>query len=130
MSKSESAESESEEKVSSEGETDGENDEPTNQGEMPDYEKQRLQRIEENKSRMEALGLRKMASNFMGSVAKIQKKSSGKKGKRKIADEDEEYNPTQEDEGVSCSGDEDEDDDDEFLPSKKAKKVFIILVYS
>lgn len=116
--------SESEDKVSSEEETDSETaDEiPKDLVKIPDYEKQRLQRIEENNRRMEALGLRKMASNFMGSVLKTQKKSSDQKGKRKIADEDEEYTPTQEYEVTSCS---EEDDEKEEL---KKTKVFIILV--
>lgn len=123
--------SEPEDNVSSEEGTDNEtadeNDVPINHEKITDYEKQRLHRIEENKKRMEALGLPKMASSFMGSVPKTQKKSNDKKGKKKI-DIDEEYNPTQEDEEMSCSEDED-DNDDEFSPSKKTK-VLIILVTS
>lgn len=129
MTKSKLSEPEPEDNVSSEEGTDNEtadeNDVPINHEKITDYEKQRLLRIEENKKRMEALGLPKMASNFMGSVPKTQKRSSDKKGKKKI-DIDEEYNPTQEDEEMSCSEDED-DNDDEFSPSKKTK-VLIILV--
>ncbi|XP_057805558.1 uncharacterized protein LOC131020633 isoform X2 [Salvia miltiorrhiza] len=124
MPKSKLPESESEDKVSTEEETDDETaDEkgtPLGQEKMSNYEKQRLQRIEENNRRMEALGLRKMASNFTGSVLKTQKKNNDKKGSKKIVDEDEEYNPTQEDDEMSCSEDEDEDDE-EFSPSKKTK---------
>lgn len=124
MSESKLSGSESEDRVSSEEETDNETaeekDAPRNQGKISDYENQRLQRIEENNRRMEALGLRKMATNFMGSVLKTQKKSNDKKGKRKIVDEDEEYNPTHEDGELSCSDDDDEDDE-EFSPSKKTK---------
>lgn len=115
-------EPEPEDNVSSEEGTDNAadgNDVPINHEKITDYEKQRLHRIAENKKRMEALGLPKMAISFMGSVPKAQKKSNDKKGKKKI-DIDEEYNPTQEDEEMSCSDDED-DNDDEFSPSKKTK---------
>ncbi|KAL1546482.1 hypothetical protein AAHA92_23075 [Salvia divinorum] len=121
MPKSKLPESESEDKASSEEETDNgtanEKDTPSGQEKVSEYEKQRLQRIEYNNRRMEALGLRKMAINLMGSVPKTQKKSNDKKGNQKIVDEDEEYRPAQEDEEISCS----EDDDNEFSPSKKTK---------
>ncbi|XP_047980851.1 RNA polymerase II subunit 5-mediating protein homolog isoform X2 [Salvia hispanica] len=124
MPKLELSESESEDKaLSSEEETDNgtanEKDTPLDQEKVSEYEKQRLQRIEANNRRMEALGLRKMAINLMGSAPKTQKKSNDKKANNKIVDEDEEYNPTQEDEEISCS--EDDDDDNEFSPSNKTK---------
>ncbi|KAK6120565.1 hypothetical protein DH2020_045696 [Rehmannia glutinosa] len=112
MPKSEISESESEENVSSGDETENETTNgkggPKNQEKVSDYEKQRLKRIEENKKRMEALGLHKMASSFMGSVQKTEKKNNVKKGKRKIVDEDDEYNPAQDDEETSSSAEEDE----------------------
>ncbi|KAL6555055.1 hypothetical protein OROGR_006313 [Orobanche gracilis] len=126
MPNSESSESESEDEFSSEEKTDDDTAEeiPKDEEKLPllDYEKQRLQRIEENNRRMEALGLRKMASNFTGSVLNAhQKKSHDGKGKRKIVDEDDEYNPTPEDDELSCSDDDDDDDEEEFSPSKKMK---------
>ncbi|XP_042046520.1 uncharacterized protein LOC121792585 isoform X1 [Salvia splendens] len=122
MPESKLSESESEDKASSKEETDNgtanEKDTPLDQEKASEYEKQRLQRIEDNNRRMEALGLRKMAINLMGSAPKTHNKSNDKKGNKKIVDEDEEYNPTQEDEEISCSED---DDDNEFSPSKKTK---------
>ncbi|KAF9668788.1 hypothetical protein SADUNF_Sadunf14G0039800 [Salix dunnii] len=51
---------------------------------ITEYEKQRLSRIAENKARMEALGLNKMATSLMGSVQKSrQRKGKQKFGKRK-----------------------------------------------
>ncbi|KAJ6679425.1 hypothetical protein OIU79_019228 [Salix purpurea] len=47
---------------------------------ITEYEKQRLSRIAENKARMEALGLNKMATSLMGSV----QKSRQRKGKQKF----------------------------------------------
>ncbi|PIN10751.1 hypothetical protein CDL12_16650 [Handroanthus impetiginosus] len=125
MPKSESSESESEEKVSSEEETENEAENgkggPTNQEKLSDYERLRLKRIEENKSRMEALGLHKIANSFKSSVEKSQKKKNDRKGKRKMVDEDEEYNPNQEEEEMSSSAEEDENDE-EFSPSQKKVK--------
>ncbi|XP_012845612.1 PREDICTED: uncharacterized protein LOC105965591 isoform X2 [Erythranthe guttata] len=105
--------SESEEKASSSSSEEGTDNEAAkgngggrrNQDEkLPDYEMQRLNRIEENNKRMEALGLRKMANSFMGT---IQKSQTVKKGKKKVCDEeDEEYNPTQEDEDEDSSSSE------------------------
>ena len=131
MPKLELSESESEDKaLSSEEETDNgtanEKDTPLDQEKVSEYEKQRLQRIEANNRRMEALGLRKMAINLMGSAPKTQKKSNDKKANNKIVDEDEEYNPTQEDEEISCS--EDDDDDNEFSPSNKTKVIIISIL--
>lgn len=73
---------------------------------MSAYEKQRARRIEENRARMEALGLRKMACSVMGS-GRIAKENKGK-GKRG-EEEDDEYRPEEEgeEEGVSSSSGED-----------------------
>ncbi|GFP94976.1 hypothetical protein PHJA_001642000 [Phtheirospermum japonicum] len=114
MSKSESSQSESEENVSSE---DGV---PKNPRNLSNYELQRLKRIEENKKRMEALGLHKIANSFMGSVKKTPKMNYEQKGKKKIADEDDEYNPTEEDdEGISSSAEEDEMKRNSSTPKKR-----------
>ncbi|KAL2251510.1 UNVERIFIED_CONTAM: hypothetical protein Sindi_2273300 [Sesamum indicum] len=117
------AESESEEEISSEeepenGAANGKGS-PGNQEKLSDYEKLRLNRIEENKRRMEALGLRKIATSFMESVHKTPNKKNEEKGKRKLVDEDEEYNPTQDDEEMSSSAEEDEDDEEFSLSQKK-----------
>lgn len=79
---------------------------------VPEYEKQRQHRIEENKARMEALGLHKMASSLMGSV----KKQSKDKGKAKFF-KDEEYRPPDgiEEELSSSSEENAAADDDEFM---------------
>ncbi|KAK1424947.1 hypothetical protein QVD17_20288 [Tagetes erecta] len=87
---------------------------------MTEYEKQRMKRIEENKARMKAMGLQKMASSFMGSIP--ISRNEKKKGKNKVGleDDDEEYKPVDEDEDE----DEDEDvDDDEFCVSRTKPKV-------
>nr|GMC82823.1 centrin-2-like isoform X1 [Ipomoea batatas] len=74
-------------------------------GKISQYEKQRLKRIEENRARMEALGLGKMTASLMGSISKAHKKVADKKGKKKVgahAEEDDEYKPSE--------GEEDEND--------------------
>ncbi|CAA0806036.1 calmodulin-related [Striga hermonthica] len=87
---------------------------------VSNYEMQRLKRIEDNKKRMEALGLRKMANSFMGSVHKAHTNNKDRKGKRKIDDEDDEYYPAQDDEGASSSS-EDNESDEEFSISHKKR---------
>ncbi|KAL3348854.1 hypothetical protein AABB24_022154 [Solanum stoloniferum] len=86
-------------------------------GKLTDYEKQRMKRIEENRARMKAMGLHKMATSLMGASQKPQKKGKDRKGKKKVVDEDEDYEPAQS---------EDEDDDGDFEVSesqlKKSKK--------
>ncbi|KAH7577757.1 hypothetical protein ACOSP7_001224 [Xanthoceras sorbifolium] len=71
------------------------------QEEITEYEKQRLSRIAENKARIEALGLSKIASSLMGS-SQNPKPSNKRKGKRKIDDEDddEDFNLNDDDVGV------------------------------
>ncbi|KAI3719207.1 hypothetical protein L6452_20102 [Arctium lappa] len=84
---------------------------------MTDYEKQRMKRIEENKARMKAMGLHKMASSLMASVP-----ISKKKGKKKVGlADDEEYKPPGNDEELSSSSGS--DDDDEFRVSRTKPKV-------
>ncbi|XP_057487134.1 uncharacterized protein LOC130773198 isoform X2 [Actinidia eriantha] len=87
---------------------------------MTDYERQRMKRIEENRDRMEALGLKTMASSLMGSVQSTKKKKSESKGKAKMIEEDEEYRPREGEEGSSSSSEEDEDDED-FSGSRRSK---------
>ncbi|KAJ6320567.1 hypothetical protein OIU78_015871 [Salix suchowensis] len=83
---------------------------------ITEYEKQRLSRIAENKARMEALGLNKMATSLMGSV----QKSRQRKGKQKFVD-DEEYKPNDE---TACDDDDDDDDfdDEDFVGGQSSSK--------
>lgn len=86
--------------------------------EISAYEKQRLSRIAENKARMEAMGLSKLASSLMGSPQNLSKC----KGKRKVLEDDEDYRPNDEDEGEDEDEDGGGDDDDaEFLGNKASR---------
>lgn len=87
--------------------------EPQRTGKLTDYEKQRMKRIEENRARMKAMGLHKMATSLMGASPKPEKKGKDRKGKKKVVDEDEDYEPAQS---------EDEDDDGDFEVSKSQLK--------
>lgn len=87
-----------------------------------DYEKQRLKRMAENKARMEAMGLHKMASSLMGSAQKSKKVVV--KGKKKVGEEDDEdYQP---DGDFESEADDDDDDyvgeDSSGTKFNKAKK--------
>ena len=85
---------------------------------ISEYEKQRLSRIAENRARLEALGLPKMASSLMGSVQLKQKQKQ--KGKAKVV-EDEDYTPPVAEEGSSSSnGDDDDDDKKEFAGGRSS----------
>ncbi|KAL2511465.1 calmodulin-related [Abeliophyllum distichum] len=117
--KSEFSDSESQENDSSDEES--ENVTPRKEEKASEYELQRLKRIEENKKRMEALGLHKMANTFMGSFQKAQKKKIEKKGKRKMVEEDEEYKPSEMEEEICSSSEEGESDEEKFSGSQKGK---------
>ncbi|KAJ0112792.1 hypothetical protein Patl1_00211 [Pistacia atlantica] len=95
------SEAEETESSSSEEEIGEPNRNGQKQPEVSEYEKRRLSRIAENKARMEALGLSKLASSFMGS----SQNSNKRKGKRKVVEDDEDYMPNDD-------GDDDDDDDD------------------
>ncbi|PQQ02347.1 uncharacterized protein Pyn_13709 [Prunus yedoensis var. nudiflora] len=88
---------------------------------VSEYEKQRLSRIAENRARMEALGLPKIASSVMGSGQNGKRKNKkGQKGKAKVFEDDEEYRP-EEEEPCSYSSQEEameEEDDDDYLGEK------------
>ncbi|ONI22591.1 hypothetical protein PRUPE_2G138200 [Prunus persica] len=88
---------------------------------VSEYEKQRLSRIAENRERMEALGLPKIASSVMGSGQNGKRKNKKvQKGKAKVFEDDEEYRP-EEEESCSYSSQEEameEDDDDDYLGEK------------
>ncbi|XP_007052141.2 PREDICTED: DNA ligase 1 [Theobroma cacao] len=119
ISNSESEESESEEKLSEEEEEEEEEVKPKRkQQDISEYEKQRLSRIAENRARMEALGLSKMASFLMGS----SRNSSKLKGKRKVVEDDEDYRPNDEEDHDDDDNDDkldDDYDDEEDFRSKK-----------
>ncbi|KAI3796678.1 hypothetical protein L1987_39357 [Smallanthus sonchifolius] len=87
---------------------------------MTEYEKQRMKRIEENKARMKAMGLDKMASSFMSSIPISQ--NENRKGKKKVEmEDDEEYKPSAiDDESSSSSG---SDNEDEFCSSRTKPKL-------
>lgn len=121
ISQSETEESEGESE--SEGEEEKEVNPKQKQQGMSEYEKQRLSRIAENRARMEALGLSKMASSLMGS----SRNSSKLKGKRKVVEDDEDYKPNDEDDNDGEDDDDDDDNDDELdddddFPGKKTPK--------
>ncbi|CAA3028673.1 centrin-2-like isoform X2 [Olea europaea subsp. europaea] len=119
MLKSEFSDSESQENDSSGEESEKET--PRSEEKTSDYELQRLKRIEENKKRMEALGLHRIANSFIGSVQKDHKKKCERTGKRKVVDEDEEYKPSEIEEEIYSSSEEDGSDDDKFSGSQKGK---------
>ncbi|KAM0048631.1 hypothetical protein Hdeb2414_s0008g00276661 [Helianthus debilis subsp. tardiflorus] len=88
---------------------------------MTEYEKQRMKRIEENKARMKAMGLDKMASSFMGSIPISQNQKKGK-GKKKVGlEDDEEYQPSAIDEEPSSSSGSDDEDDEVCVSRSKPK---------
>ncbi|GMI98301.1 hypothetical protein like AT1G73440 [Hibiscus trionum] len=116
ISNSESEESESEEKLSEEEEE--EVILKQEQQGISEYEKQRLSRIAENRARMEALGLSKIASSLMGPSPNSTRTSSKLKGKRKVVDDDEDYRPN-DDEDDKDDDDDNENDDNEGFPGRK-----------
>ncbi|KAK9040498.1 hypothetical protein V6N11_015649 [Hibiscus sabdariffa] len=119
ISNSESEESESEEKFSEDEDEDEDDDEvilKQEQQGISEYEKQRLSRIAENRARMEALGLSKIASSLMGSSPNSSRPSSKLKGKRKVVDDDEDYRPNDDEDDKD---DDDNDDDNEEFPGSK-----------
>lgn len=112
------SDSELEESENSENSSSGEEEIPSSnevKKGITEYEKQRLLRIAENKARIEALGLRKMASSFMGSL----QKSTQQKGKRKVVDDDEDYKPDADDDVYD---DDDEEEDEDFVGGQSSSK--------
>ncbi|XP_050237596.1 NAD-dependent protein deacetylase HST1-like [Mercurialis annua] len=109
-------------------ETEKLSDEEKNVKKISDYEKQRLSRIAENKARMEALGLHKMASSLGSSVQKTVKnrKISQRKGKSKVVDDyDEDYRPNNDDDDDERDDDDfddkDDDEDEDFVRNSSSK---------
>lgn len=87
---------------------------------MSDYEKQRLDRIAENKARLKAMGLPQMVSSLKTSTP-IKKK----KGKEKVEDDDEEYIPQNEEEqehDESDSSSEQREYDSDFENASGSRK--------
>ncbi|XP_038708758.1 uncharacterized protein LOC120003758 isoform X2 [Tripterygium wilfordii] len=86
---------------------------------ISDYEKQRLERIAANRAKLQALGLPKIASSLMGSSASKMEKASKRKGKSKVAEDDEDYKPNYDDVEDGAEDDDNGDDEcDEFQGSK------------
>lgn len=123
MAKPNASDSETEERDSgSSSDSEDSQVEPQRSGKLTEYEKQRMKRIEENRARMEAMGLHKMASSLMGSSQKPQKKGKDRKGKKKVVDEDEDYEPAQS-EDLSCdTGEDDQQNDVDYEVSKSQLK--------
>ncbi|XP_028752052.1 RNA polymerase-associated protein LEO1-like [Neltuma alba] len=88
---------------------------------VSEYEKQRLCRIAENRARLKALGLPKMASSLKCRGHNV----TDEKGKKKVGD-DEEYVPDDAEARLSSSsgedGHDDDDDDDEDFVGEKASR--------
>ncbi|KAF7847577.1 hypothetical protein BT93_L2823 [Corymbia citriodora subsp. variegata] len=99
---------------------------PTKTSPASAYEKQRLSRIAENNRRMEALGLRNLASSVMASSRKARKGDA--KGKRKVGEDDDDkdgdYAPALDGDGGDDDdlSDDDEDDDQDFQVSGSGKR--------
>ncbi|XP_038874842.1 centrin-1-like [Benincasa hispida] len=84
---------------------------------VPEYEKQRLSRISENKKRIEALGLAKLATSLLDSSKNLS--NIDRKGKRKLGDaDDEDYKPS-EDSSSSEDDDSDSEEEEEYFGSGK-----------
>lgn len=128
MAKSNASDSETEERNSGSSSEEEEEESPVEPpqraGELNEYEKQRMKRIEENRARMKAMGLYKMANSLMGSSPKPQKKGKDIKGKKKVVDEDEDYEPAQSDNDLSCDTGDDDDElnDVDYQVSKSQLK--------
>ncbi|XP_018853849.1 uncharacterized protein LOC109015851 [Juglans regia] len=89
-----------------------------------EYEKQRLSRIAENRARLEALGLPKIASSLWGSAQKVSDEKTKKKRKGKVKDDgddddgDKDYRPDEVEESLSLSNGEEANEDgdgDDYL---------------
>ncbi|OAY49344.1 nucleolin isoform X2 [Manihot esculenta] len=96
---------------------------------ISEYEKQRLLRIAENKARIEALGLHKMASSLMGSTQKSSqaRKSIQRKWKSKVVEEDDDYRPDDDDDNDDTDDKDDaesdgDEDDEDFVHIQSSSK--------
>ncbi|KAE8665786.1 SPX domain-containing protein 3-like [Hibiscus syriacus] len=115
---SDESESQIEENLSEEKEEDDEVILEQEQQGISEYEKQRLSRIAENRARMEALGLTKIASSLMGLCPNSSRPSSKIKGKRKVIDDDEDYRLNDDEDDKDDYDDENDDDnldDDDYV---------------
>lgn len=91
---------------------------------VSEYEKQRLERIAENKARLKAMGLPQMVSSLKTSTP-IKKNMKKKKGKEKVEDDDEEYIPQNEEEqehDESDSSSEQHEHDSDFENASGSRK--------
>ncbi|KAG1362181.1 myelin transcription factor 1-like protein [Cocos nucifera] len=106
---------------------------------ISEYERQRLSRIKENRARLEALGLPRLASSLIGSLSehrrpgeegKEKKKAKKRKGvgRSSVDDEDDdEYRPSdeykeEEEDGESSSSSEEKKEKDKRPPSGSRRK--------
>lgn len=120
--------SQSEERTSSESEAEETVRNVSSSTMMSEYEKQRLERIAENKARLKAMGLPQMVSSLKTSTP-IKKNMKKKKGKEKVEDDDDdEYIPQNEeeqehDESDSSSEQHEHDSDFENASGSRKRKV-------
>ncbi|XP_021864299.1 uncharacterized protein [Spinacia oleracea] len=119
-----------EEEVSNESESseNSSSDDPkTPENEVNEYEKQRQLRIDQNRARVEALGLRKIANSLMNLSHKGGEKKSKLNSKKGVKNgkDDGEYEPDDEnpkDDSSDCSLDESSDEFEEGKRKKKKQK--------
>ncbi|WOL00229.1 hypothetical protein Cni_G08942 [Canna indica] len=103
-------------------------------GGISEYERQRLSRIQENRARLDALGLPRLASSLLGSPSpskhQERRERAKKRGGRRRADEDEDdddYRPEegdQDEEGESRgqSSDDQEEEEEERAEKKRTPR--------
>ncbi|KAK4802837.1 hypothetical protein SAY86_001040 [Trapa natans] len=99
---------------------------PTPSKGLSEYEIQRMSRIAENRKRMAALGLPQITRSLTTGSGGRSSRKSNSKGKRKLDDEDEDYEPQSGgDSGVNDRdyADDDEEDKDYSAPASNRKKV-------
>lgn len=117
--------SQSEERTSSESEAEETVRNVSSSTMMSEYEKQRLERIAENKARLKAMGLPQMVSSLKTSTP-IKKNMKKKKGKEKVEDDDDdEYIPQNEEEqehDESDSSSEQHEHDSDFENASGSRK--------
>ncbi|CAL5424333.1 unnamed protein product [Camellia sinensis] len=83
---------------------------------MTKYEKDRKKKIQKNKIRFDALGIKSLKNSMFGSIEKDNSESC-RMGKRKVGetDNDEDYQPLDDDKGLSSSSDNGEPFDSQVI---------------
>ncbi|CAL5411053.1 unnamed protein product [Camellia sinensis] len=104
---------------------------------MTKYEKDRKKTIQKNKIRFDALGIKSLKNSMFGSIEKDNSESC-RVGKRKVGetDNDEDYQPLDDDEGLSSSSDNGEPFDSQVIedihmgPGRKTNRCAARLIAS